>query len=163
MALRRWKKAPFSQTTRQEFRTFRQGLQAQPYDIVLDTQGLLKSALLTRLARGLRCGYARDSAREPIAACFYQQTYSVPRTQHAVWRNRTLAAAALGYPLPARLDYGLAPAPLVAPWLPAAPYAVLLTATSRDDKLWPEAHWTELGRHLAGQGIGVVLPAGSIG
>lgn len=161
VALRRWRKAPLSQVTRREFRAFRQALQAHSYDIVVDTQGLLKSALLARLARGLRCGYARDSAREPIASFLYQRTFSVPRNQHAVRRNRALAAAALDYPLPPRLDYGLAPTPLVAPWLPPAPYAVLLTATSRDDKLWPPAHWTALGRLLADRGISAVLPAGS--
>ena len=46
-------------------------------------------------------------------------------------------------------------------WLPAKPYVVFLTATSRDDKLWPEAHWLALGQKLHAQGIAAVLPGGS--
>ncbi|MDO9064898.1 MAG: glycosyltransferase family 9 protein, partial [Sulfuricella sp.] len=47
------------------------------------------------------------------------------------------------------------------PWLPSGPFVVLLHATSRDDKLWPEAGWIALGAHLAGKGIACVLPWGS--
>jgi heptosyltransferase-1 len=36
-----------------------------------------------------------------------------------------------------------------------------LHATSRADKLWPEASWIALGAQLASQGITVVLPGGS--
>jgi ADP-heptose:LPS heptosyltransferase len=55
----------------------------ESYDLVIDTQGLLKSALIARMARGRRCGYAASSAREPIAARFYDaasrcQTISTP-------------------------------------------------------------------------------------
>jgi heptosyltransferase-1 len=77
--------------------------------------------------------------------------------QHAVERNRQLVAAALGVPPAAPCDYGLraegAP-PLEMP----APYAVLLTMTSRADKLWPEERWVELARALAAPAI---LPWGS--
>ncbi len=83
-----------------------------------------------------------------------------PAGQHAVDRNRQLAAAALGSPAPADCDYGLraeGPLPVALP----SPYAVLLTMTSRADKLWPEASWIELGRLLAVRGVRAVLPWGS--
>jgi heptosyltransferase-1 len=73
---------------------------------------------------------------------------------HAVERNRRLAAAALGLPLDAQVDYGLRVAPLAA----RAARVVLLTMTSRADKLWPEARWIELASSL---GAPVVLPWGS--
>lgn len=38
---------------------------------------------------------------------------------------------------------------------------MLLTATSRDDKLWPEERWVALGRALHERGLGCLLPAGS--
>ncbi len=47
------------------------------------------------------------------------------------------------------------------PWLPAEPYVVLLHATSRDDKLWPEDGWIALGRALAQAKLRAVLTWGS--
>lgn len=165
VALRRWRRQLFAAATRSEWREFRRTLDARHYDVVLDTQGLIKSGLIAWLARGKRCGYAAEAAREPLAARFYNRTFAIPRNLHAVERNRWLAAAAFDYPPPdaatAPLDYGIAAQPLHATWLPAAPYAVLLTATSRDDKLWDEASWKLLGHELAFRGLRAVLPAGN--
>lgn len=74
IALRRWRKTPFTALTRKQWKTYRTLLQSEQYDAVIDAQGLLKSALFaTRLARGTRHGYDRHSIREPIAACFYDK------------------------------------------------------------------------------------------
>ena len=142
------------------------------YDAVLDTQGLIKSALLASQAQGEKLGHAADSAREPFAARFYDRSFSIPKNLHAVERNRRLAAAALGYKIddaggttPAGdalpLDYGIAAQPLAVPWLPKGEYAVLLTATSRADKEWPEEDWRALGTALIATGLRCVLPGGS--
>ncbi len=161
VAIRRWRKHLFSGVTWQEIGALRHRLASSRYDAILDTQGLLKSALISRLARGRRLGLDKGSAREPIAAHFYDQSYAVARDLHAVERNRRLAAAAFGYALPVSLDYGIAAPTCAAPWLPSTPIAVLLTATSRDDKLWPEAGWMALGRELTRNGLVPVLPAGN--
>ncbi len=161
VAIRRWRKQLLCRRTWREIGAFRARLRAQRYDLILDTQGLVKSALVAAQAIGPRCGYDAASAREPLAARFYQQHCAVSTAEHAVVRNRRLAAAALGYTADDAPDYGIAVAPAIFPWLPPAPYAVLLTATSRDDKLWPEAHWLELGRRLQEQGCRAVLPGGS--
>ncbi|WP_309269269.1 lipopolysaccharide heptosyltransferase I [Azonexus sp.] len=161
VAIRRWRKQLLCRRTWREIGAFRAKLRAQRYDLILDTQGLLKSALVAAQAIGPRCGYAANSGRDPLAACLYQRHYTVSLAEHAVVRNRCLAAAALGYTADDAPDYGIAVAPAAFPWLPPAPYVVLLTATSRDDKLWPEAHWLELGNRLREQGCRVVLPGGS--
>lgn len=168
VAVRRWRKHLLQGATWGEIGAFRRTLRETAYDAVLDTQGLVKSALIARQARGPKAGYAPESAREPLAAHFYNQTYAIPTGIHAVTRNRWLAAAAFGYAqelelLP--LDYGIAASPRL-PALPAGidtarPYAVLLTATSRDDKLWPEDHWIALGRALLAAGLDLRLPGGS--
>ena len=161
VALRRWRKALFQAKTWREISVFLALIKTQSYDSVIDTQGLLKSALLARRARGPLSGYAADSAREPLAARFYDRHFTVSTAAHAVARNRLLAAAALGYVADGEPDYGIT-APLADfPWLPAKPYVVFLTATSRDDKLWPETHWLALGQRLHEQGYQSVLPAGS--
>ena len=161
VALRRWRKALFAGRTWREVGAFRARIGAKPYDAIVDTQGLVKSALLAGRARGPVYGYAPDSAREPLAARFYQRRFSVPTNLHAVVRNRQLAAAALGYQLSGEPDYGIAAPAVTFDWLPPAPYVVLLSATSRDDKLWPEAHWIALGQALQAQGLIAVLPAGN--
>jgi heptosyltransferase-1 len=97
----------------------------------------------------------RSSAREPLAAAFYDVTHAVRKGIHAVERNRLLTAGALGYALEGRLEYGLR----VSGEVPLRDsYAVFLTMTSRDDKLWPQARWVELGRAL---GTPILLPWGS--
>jgi heptosyltransferase-1 len=161
VALRRWRHDP-GQALRTEFRRFAQALRAQDYDRVLDSQGLLKSAFITRMARGVRCGQDFRCAREAVAARFYDRTFFVPRGRHAVIRNRELTALALGLPLPeGEADYGIqAPAVPMALDLPAR-YMVCLHGASRESKLWPDEHWAVLTRVLAQRGIGVVLPWGS--
>ena len=161
VALRRWRKSLLGPVTWREAIAARRALQARPYDAIVDTQGLLKSAIIARRARGPLSGYEPGSAREPVAACFYDRRFAVARDLHAVERNRRLAGAALGYDPVGVPDYGISVPAAALPWLPAGPFAVLLTATSRDDKLWPEANWLLLGARLAEQGWRAVLPAGS--
>lgn len=163
VAVRRWRKHLTDMATWREMRAFRRTLQDTAYDAILDTQGLLKSGLITRLARGKRYGYAAEVAREPLAARCYDTTFVIPPNAHAVERNRWLSAAAFDYPVDLPLDYGIRAPDLALPWLSAASgrYAVLLTATSRDDKLWDEANWTAVARALRQHGITPVFPSGS--
>jgi heptosyltransferase-1 len=157
VAVRRWRSALWKSSVWSEMATFKRALRGQAYDVVVDSQGLLKSAWASRFASGAVHGLDAKSAREPLAARFYDATHSVPRNLHAVERNRRLTAQALGYRTHDRIDYGLKtdrPLPLAF----SAPYAVFLTMTSRADKLWPETEWIALGRAL---GTRIVLPWGS--
>lgn len=160
VALRRWRSQLLSAATWREMRDARRRLRTVDYDVVLDLQGLLKSAIIARQACGPVCGYAAEAAREPLAARFYEVGFAIPKVAHAVERNRWLAAAALDMPLEMPLDYGISAQPLAVEWLPPAPYAVFLTATSRDDKLWSEERWIALGNALAAAGTTAVLPGG---
>lgn len=161
VALRRWRKALLKAQTWREVGAFRVAVQVESYDLVIDTQGLLKSALLARWARGPLAGYGAESAREPIAARFYDRHFKVSIALHAVVRNRWLVAAAMGYEVRGEADYGITAATANFDWLPARPYVVFLTATSRDDKLWPEADWLALGQRLDALGYAAVLPGGN--
>jgi len=153
VAVRRWRSGLWKPEVWAEIGAWRREVRRSRYDAVVDTQSLLKSALVGVLARGRRHGMDWTSAREPLAAAFYQERHAVPRELHAVERNRRLTAAALGFSLQASIDYGIR--------IPAAEqssYVVLLTMTSRADKLWPEERWVELGRGLRATAI---LPWGS--
>jgi hypothetical protein len=130
------------------------------WDYVVDTQGLIKSALIARSAGGARFGFDAASARERLATRFYDVRLPVARRLHAVERNRRLAASVFGYRLAGAPDYGLR-APDAAPaWAPAGPYIVMLHAASHKQKLWPEAYWVELGQKLAGRRLRERAPRG---
>ena len=162
VALRRWRQSLVEAATRKEISAFKRVLRAESYDIVLDSQGLIKSALLARLARGERHGYDWASAREGAATLLYQRRYAVGWHLHAVQRNRLLTSLALGYDIQnVPLDYGIAAPESTPQWLPKDEYAVLLHATSRTEKLWPEDRWIALGQLLSEARIYCLLPWGT--
>jgi heptosyltransferase-1 len=160
VAIRRWRSALWRREVRAEIAAFVRRLRERRYDAVIDTQGLLKSALITRMARGVRYGLDRQSSREPLGL-FYDRTFNVPWSQHAVERNRALAAKALAYTAAPRVDYGIRARAADLAWLPRQHYAVLLHATSAQGKLWPEARWHELGGYFSRRAMCCVLPWGN--
>jgi heptosyltransferase-1 len=161
MASRRWRRHAFSSSTWAQMASFASALRRREYDEIVDTQGLvLKSALIARLARGRRHGYDADSIRERAAARFYDVRHRVSRDLHAVARNRVLTALALGYAPDSALDFGLDRARLADQ--PASRYGILLHATARNEKEWPEASWIALGQALRARGATLVLPWGTL-
>ena len=86
VAIRRWRKNLWQTIKSGEWRRFKQAVQSTKYDLVIDAQGLLKSAWLTRYVRAPIAGFDKDSAREPLAARFYSRRLAVARGQHAVER-----------------------------------------------------------------------------
>ena len=162
VALRRWKHEVFRSRTWKEIAACRRALQAHRYDLILDTQCLIKSALLARTANGPAHGQDRDTAREGIASRFYDVTHHIPRGLHAVTRNRMLAAEALGYALPQTPpEYRLRIPECTLPFALPMHYAVLLHATSRASKQWPEEHWISFCRAIAHDYLHILLPWGN--
>lgn len=162
VAVRRWRKNLWQTVKTGEWRRFKQRLRAKPYDLVIDAQGLLKSAWLTRYTDAPVAGLDKNSAREPLASRFYDQTHAVPRGQHAVERLRQLFGQALGYAVPAGLgDYGLDRARLCSTAGDNPPYVLFLHGTTWDSKHWPELYWRQLAERMAGLGLQVHLPWGN--
>ena len=159
VASRRWRRSLPSPSTWREVGAFWRRLRGRNYDAIIDTQGLIRSALIARGARGRRHGYDSDSIRERAASLFYDVRHSVSRDQHAIARNRSLTALVLGYLPEGAPDYGLDRTKLAR----AAPdrYAVLLHATAERDKEWPAQHWIALGRALRARNLRPVLPWGN--
>jgi heptosyltransferase-1 len=160
VSIRRWRKTWWRTEARREIAAFRAAISDTAYDAIVDTQGLFKSAILARMARGPRFGLNFASSREPLAV-FYDRTFEVPWSMHAVERNRSLAAQALGYDVSKPATYGISAQGSGFSWLPEGPYAVLLHATSAPRKLWPEPQWIALARSLKKQGVRCVLPWGN--
>ncbi len=162
VALRRWRHHPIKAVKSGEWSAFKKMLRAESYDVVIDAQGLLKSAWLTRKGRGIRCGYDWRSAREPAASLFYENRFSVNVQQHAISRIRQLFAKSLGYVDPSStVDYGIKENCLEAVALPQKPYWVFLHATARAEKLWPNLYWSQLANKMTQLGYSVLLPWGN--
>lgn len=161
VAMRRWRKNWLAPGTHKEIGALKEGLAAETYDMIVDTQGLLKSAVIARWAKGPICGQDWVSAREPAATLLYDRTFTVERALHAVERNRILASHCLRYRLSGPPVYGIRAPEAAFDWLePEGRYVVLLHATSREDKLWAEDRWAELGGRLQAAGLRAVLPWG---
>ncbi len=182
IALRRWRKTPLQATTRAELSHFYRSLRAEAYDFVFDTQGLLKTGIVMRLARlapgGRRVGLANateGSGYEPLSRVFHTDSVTVGLHEHAVQRARLVAATAMGYPIDNadasaghRIDFGLPQGSVMDTiadpawsWLPQQPYVVLLHATARAAKQWAPANWIALAQALSQRGLTVLLPWGS--
>ena len=173
--LRRWKKNLFKLSTWQQFFTFKKQLQATQYDYIIETQGLLKSALVCALAdksnKAVVAGLANAtqfSGYEPIARLFYKQCVQVPIDCHAVDRSRWVMCSALDWPLIARTNTPLFFSESFAQALSEKkieglqkPYVLCFHSTAREAKRWPNQHWVTLGQELASRGYQVVLPWGN--
>jgi heptosyltransferase-1 len=134
-------------------------LRSQQFDLVLDAQGLIKSAVITRLARTKnRAGGDWGTCRESIASLFYNRKYSVAKDQHAVVRLRQLFAKTFGYTVPAGpISYGVNIPDCEMPniWNNTNPYLVFLHGTTWDSKHWPDEYWVALANLVAQQGLKV--------
>lgn len=163
IAFRRWRKSLFSRKTIAEISSAINHLRLTQYDYIIDSQGLLKSVLITLLARGPSYGRNWKTNREAFASLFYRHRFEVPFEQHSVGRNRQLTALALSYPKPSNSpDYGLPSTDLAKAVKPSlnlpSVFLLGLHATSRDSKLWPIANWVEVGQSLEKMGIALLLP-----
>ncbi len=161
---KRWWKVP------RLLNSLKRQLKAEKYDLVIDAQGLLKSALLARLTGVDIYGFDKDSARESLAAKFYKKTASVPKGLHVVEKNRQLIAQLFGADISHPANFGLdefrqkqmtldLPQGLIG--FVDKPAIVLLHGTTWNSKYWPESSWLELVHLLSEQGWRCLLPWGN--
>lgn len=164
-AVRRWRKAPRQTLVGGEWARFRDELRRESYDLVLDAQGLLKSAFLASRARGPVAGRTFGSAREGLASLLYDHRIPVDLGLTEVEQLRELFALALGYERPRTpAAFGIDRARFAATASAATaqpPYAMFLHGAAWPSKLWPEDRWLALAQFLRGRGLRVLLPWGS--
>jgi heptosyltransferase-1 len=173
--LRRWKKNLFSLSTWKAFFSFRKELQETTYDVLIETQGLLKSALVCSLAKkssnAVTAGLANAtefSGYEPLARLFYSQSVQVPTQCHAVDRSRWVMCSALDWPLlerssapqfyPKEFVGGIAQTTVEGL---KSPYVLCFHSTAREAKRWSNSNWIALGKELTSRGYQVVFPWGN--
>jgi heptosyltransferase-1 len=127
------------------------GLREARYDLVLDLQGLIKSAAVARLAGGAQTiGFATAGLREPAARFLYTKTVDVPPHLHVIAKNLALLSS-LG------VNAG---EPAFSLTLPESPVAERIAAPHQDQGFiavnpgaaWPNKRWpaARFGRLAAG-------------
>jgi len=166
LGLRRWRRTPIKSLLKGEWLSFIENIRAKKYDLVIDAQGLFKSAVIGCFAKGHRVGLNSNSAKEPLASLLYQTKIDVPREQHAVARLRILFAKILDYPVPTQIaDYGIRREKLTSSTISSAGQIkdsiVFLHGTTWDTKHWPERYWCELGEQITQDGYKIVVPWGN--
>lgn len=163
MPLRRWRKNIFSRTTFCEIKAFYKQLRKKKYDVIIDAQGLLKSAIVATIARGTTAGLDKNSAREGLSSYFYRKKYAVKKNQHAITRTRQLFSQLFNYSLQdKKINYGVnfnkLPTPSI---LPEKKYVVFLHGTTWKSKHYPDSYWKTLLEKCDKNNIPVYLPWGN--
>jgi heptosyltransferase-1 len=129
-------------------------LRAEPYDFAIDFQGLIKSAVISRLANPRRVfGLVPAIAREPAASLLYSNRVT-PAATHMVDLRLELAAAAGAakitpvFPLPPGRPEGE---------LPPGEFVLASPLAGWGSKQWPMEHYRGLAARLASLGIPLVV------
>ena len=163
-AQRRWRKTPFAADTRAHWKWFWVELRAVSYDVVIDFQGLIKSAWIARGASLTPQGYSVTYGNRS-ELCAYEwpvrwlldRTVPMERRLHAVARYRLLAARTLGYEASAAMQQ--APVyPFVRPFDAERNAVFFAHGTTREDNEWPAQSWLEAGQLCIQSGLQVWIP-----
>lgn len=159
VAIRCWRTNWFGAKERKERHQFYLTLCEKEYDVIIDAQGLLKSAfIIARKARGMKHGYDIKSVREKMACWFYDVKHAVDKNQHAIERTRQLFSLSLNYEYGGIGDYGIATHFSLSG---DNNYFVFLHATTRANKHWLEDYWRAVIVEVAKYGLQVKLPWGT--
>ncbi|HEX3880258.1 MAG TPA: glycosyltransferase family 9 protein [Bryobacteraceae bacterium] len=137
------------------FRESVRRLRAEHYDVALDFQGLIKSAVVARLARASRVlGYGRGVAREGAATLLYSRTIGT-QSAHVVDMRLDLAAAAgardlvRAFPLPEGHPEGE---------LPKGDFVLASPMAGWRSKQWPIEYYSAILERLRNElGMALVL------
>lgn len=161
IAIRRWRQAIFSKHIRKEWQACKKKIRSEQYDYIIDAQGLLKTAWLVWAAKGVRCGFNWNSARESLASLLYQKKFFVGQIKdtHAIVRNRRLFSQVLGYEFSPEINYGIAAS--FASDSIEENYLVFLHGTTWPSKHWPESHWIDLAKLAQQNHVSVKIPWGN--
>ena len=144
--LRRWKINKF--TWLFKLLQFKKNLPNKRYDYIIDTQGLLKSAVLAKLLfNGPIYGLDKNSARERLSSYFYDHCYQVEQNNVAVVRLRGLVAK-IFESKQSLLDIDFRIKTSNYSIKSQTGYVLYLHGTSKAAKKWPLANWLELSNWL---------------
>ncbi|MAI41235.1 MAG: lipopolysaccharide heptosyltransferase I [Candidatus Azotimanducaceae bacterium] len=156
VAFRRWRRTWFYAHTWRELWEFLRLLRSERYDLIIDAQGLVKSALVASIAKGPTGGFGFYSSREFVSSFLYQRRINVNKGIHAIDRLRTLGAKLLHYRFSSGADFGLFCSDQV-----STKSIMLLHGTTWASKFLPEENWIRLSQLAENDGFQVLIPSGN--
>jgi heptosyltransferase-1 len=164
-AHRQWRKKPIKAWRDGRLPDFYKQLNANDYDVVIDLQSNLKSAVVSWLHKGVVHGLDKYCVREKPAHWAYKYRYTVNIKQHSIEKMRELMAQALNYTVPEKAaDYGVDLSTYDLPKLDfelPKKYLLFVHNASWLTKLWPLSSWQLLVDKAATYGYSVLLPCGN--
>ncbi len=161
---RHWRRNLTKYSTFKEISSAIKEIKQTNYDIVIDAQGNIKSAILSLFAKGKVAGFDGKSVPEWGSHFLYKKKAKASKKLHAIERLRILFAFALNYEVPnTPPDYQIQINKLLKPSveLPKEPFLVLVPIASHPSKLWEESLWKELIEKLLDLGYFILIPSGN--
>lgn len=165
--LKEWRKSPFSILTLQRMAMLWNDVRDAHYDVAVDLQGAMRSAVLARLS-GTRAVYGAAEPRESPASLWYTRKV-VASGRHVIEQNLSVAGALCECPriLAPDVSHDFPRDPqaeaLVGQRLAElgiSDFAILNPGAGWGAKQWPAERYGEVARELASQGVRSILNSG---
>jgi heptosyltransferase-1 len=122
-------------------------LRQEHFDLAVDFQGLMQSAVVAKAARPAKLvGFGKGAVREKLAAAVYSQTVE-PKKVHVVDKNMELAIAAAQASVAGAVEFPLPPGKPEGT-LPSGPFVLASPLAGWGSKQWPLERWSELAALL---------------
>ncbi|RUM64497.1 MAG: lipopolysaccharide heptosyltransferase I [Sulfurospirillum sp.] len=121
------------------------------YDVVIDMQGLIKSAIVSRLLGDDVRGFGKEGLREKQAAWFYTKGYAIPYDTPTTDRYRLLASEALGFTLSKEEVLAKAPYMYVKErpeFVPQGAYALFVVGSTWQSRVYPKEQFVKVAQGL---------------
>lgn len=169
-AHRHWRKNIKQTIKQKELSNFIKNLRQQKYDILIDGQVNIKTAVIGKLAKTkARHGFCKKTASESIASLALNHHHTIKKQQHAILRLKQLFAASLNYTSDLNnIDFGIDTNKFKKPILNSnlnfnqeKPYLFIIPNASWTNKLWPESYWQSLIQIANNNGYQCLLPSGN--
>ena len=160
---REWRRSPLSSSTLQQIRAFRRGLREGSYDVVLDLQGSIRSAVIGRMA-GARRRIGEAEPRERPARWLFTERV-LTHGAHVIEQDVELAAAIAGDALEP-VQPSLPVDPAAEAWAAElhsdspVPIALINPGAGWGAKRWPPERYGTVARELAHRGFRIFVNAG---
>jgi len=166
LPLKGFKNSPSLKSLKEIYKSVKK---AGEFDLVIDAQGLIKSAIVAKVAGGSVAGLDFDSAREPIASTLYKKRFKIDCKEVAPFRFAKLISNALGFEVTKEM---LQKKRAFLFWDSSRDYSnidsffdipkrsiVLVVGASNPSKIYPAKRWIEVISHL--RMYNILIVAGS--
>lgn len=123
------------------------------YDVIIDAQGLLKSALVSRFVKNKKIdsyivGFDKDSIREPIASKFYDKYIKIPYSANVIKRNLKVICDPLKVIINDKMVLEKQPFLFISKQNSKKDYVVFVIGASTKNKIYPKEKFLKLSKYI---------------